>query len=90
MDLENLEKALKPISDAIIRAEARNQTNSYLLAAIIRERAQSFDDPHRYLADLFERVSTRMDQWPIETDPLQIEIHSTIEKFFVMVGQSIP
>ena len=75
---------VRSITEAIRSAQARNLAFSYILTEIIVDLARTSGDPDRYLAAMFERISARMDQDPIEKDahPVKGEMREVISHLF--------
>jgi hypothetical protein len=88
---EEIGDALKRLSAAFGQAQAFNLALSYILAEIMCDLARSRPDPQRYIADMFERVSARADQMPIESevDLVTSEFRYNISRFFSQVGQRL-
>lgn len=88
---EDVFKTLKKLADALGQAQAQNLAHSYILLEIVRDLAQIQPDPQKYLASVFERVSGRADQDPIEKEghPVKAEFRWTVETFFRQAGQAI-
>jgi len=90
MDAEDF-KALKQIGDALGKAQARNWAHQYVLMEVVRDLARASPDPHKYLAGMFERISARADQAPIEREahPVSVEFRQVISTFFAKARQGL-
>jgi hypothetical protein len=62
-----IEMALSSLERLIARVDATGQLNSLLIRAILQRLALQSDDPHRYVADLFEGISRLLDR--VEESP---------------------
>jgi hypothetical protein len=82
---EDLGKVLKEFSEALGQLQAFDMANSYILMEIARDLARASPDPHKYLADMFERISARADQGPIdgESHPVNVAFRDAIAQFFL-------
>ena len=91
-EFEALWKTLKDVSEAVGQAQAFNRMSSYILMEIVRDLARTQPDPHKYLAGMFERISARADQGPIEKEahPVNAEFRDAISRFFATAGKGIP
>src|SRR5437588_13099732 len=83
-ELDELWSTLKDISYTLGQAQAFNRTNSFIFMEVIRDLARMSSDPDRYLAGMFERISARADQGPIEKEahPVNAEFRAALEQFF--------
>ena len=81
---EDLGKVLKEFSEALGQLQAFDMANSYILMEIARDLARASPDPHKYLAEMFERISSRADQGQIEgeSDPVVAQFRDSIAQFF--------
>jgi hypothetical protein len=81
---------LREMADLIGQAQAINQAQSYILLEIVRDIARSQPDPHKYISNMFEKVSARADKVvPIEREGHQVssEFRWQIETFFQLAGK---
>jgi hypothetical protein len=62
-----------------------------ILHEIVRDLARTYDDPSKYLASKFERISRRLDQGRIEDEayPSVSETRAKIAEFFSVEGQNL-
>ena len=90
-ELEELWATLKDMSDALAQAHAANRANSYILMEVVRDLARSQPDPHKYLADILERISARADYGEIvrEAHPVIVEFRDAISQFFANAGHDL-
>jgi hypothetical protein len=84
MPSDDFDKTFQMIVESLGQAQAINHANSYILMEVVRNLARASTDPHRYLANMFERVSARADQGPIEREahPINVEFRDAISCFF--------
>ena len=89
MDDKELSLALEKIADSLRDARAAALANSYVLAEIVRDRADSARNRHDYLADMFARISARADRASIEGPPhgLSALFREELSKFFARVAR---
>ncbi|WP_275789772.1 hypothetical protein [Pararhizobium gei] len=82
---------INKLTKALGQAQGQNIAQSYILMEIVRDLARTQPDPQKYIAGLFERVSGRADQGPVEKEahPVQAEFRWTVETFFKHAGQSL-
>lgn len=66
MDDKELSLALEKIADFVKDARAVALVNSYALAEIVRDLADSARNRHDYLAGMFARISARAERSSIE------------------------
>jgi hypothetical protein len=80
---------MKKMIEALGQAQAFNMAHSYILMEIVRDLARSTPDAQKYLASMFERVSARADQGPIEDEahPVNAEFRDAISRFFARAGR---
>jgi hypothetical protein len=83
--------ALKTLAEVVGQTQALNRANSYILMEIVRDIARSQDDPRKYLANMFEKISARADQFPIaqEAHPVNAEFRVTIANFFALAQKGL-
>ena len=79
--------------DAVGQCQAQNFTTSYILTEIVTQLATREDDPHAYLAKMFESVISRWES--LETiekaqRPVNVETRWLMETFFSTVGKRFP
>ncbi|MGH6848273.1 MAG: hypothetical protein ACREC0_12800 [Methylocella sp.] len=81
---EDETSAFKTLVAAVGQAQAFNFANQYILLELVRDLANSKPDGHKYLADMFERISARADRFPIEEEvhPVNAEFRLAISTFF--------
>jgi hypothetical protein len=79
-------EALKRLVDAVGQAQGFNQANNFILMEVVCDLARNQSDPQKYLAEMFERVSARGDQTPIEREahPANVEFRYAVETFFAL------
>jgi hypothetical protein len=68
-DLEEkdaIRQTMKDLSAVLGQAQAFNRANNSILMEIVRDIARSQPDPHKYISNMFERISARADARPIE------------------------
>lgn len=84
MDDDPLAVMFKEMGDAIGIAQAIALGTQFILLEVVRELAKTQPDPHAFIAGLFEKVSARLDQMPIEEEsrPATIEMRRSISTFF--------
>jgi hypothetical protein len=63
---EELSAVEQKIVNSVRRMHALNLVNSDPLAEIVRDLADAANDRHDYLVRMFERISARADQLPVE------------------------
>jgi hypothetical protein len=82
-------EALKRLVAAVGQAQGFNQANSFILMEVVCDLARLQPDPEKYLAAMFERVSARGDQGPIEKEahPAIVEFRYATETFFALAGK---
>jgi len=75
---------VEKVHEALMVSQSRMLAHHYILAEVVINLARANSDPQQYLARMFERVSARMDQGPIEkeADPVTAETRSVIANFF--------
>ncbi|MER9936507.1 hypothetical protein [Mesorhizobium sp. M0088] len=90
-DLQVLLSTMKQVGDTLGQAQAINQANQYILMEVVRDLARASDDPDRYLSGMFERISGRADQGPIEKEahPVAMEFRNTISLFFAKARHNL-
>lgn len=90
-ELEALWKTLKDVGEVVGQAQAMNRMNSHILMEAVTDLAKNSPDPHKYLADMFERISARADQGPIEKEahPVSVEFRDAISRFFALAGKRL-
>ena len=90
-EAEALWQTLKELSEVIGQAQAFNRANSAILMELVRDLARIAPDPHKYIADVFERVSARADQHPIEGEahPVTAEFRDAVSRFFATAGTNL-
>jgi hypothetical protein len=73
------------------QAQAFNRANNSILMEVVRDLARTTPDPHKYIADMFERVSARADQGAIEKEahPVTAEFRDAISRFFLTAGKNL-
>lgn len=90
-EAEALWQTLREIGDVVGQAQAFNRANNAILMELVRDLAKTTPDPHKYLADLFERISARADKGPIEKEahPVNAEFRDAISRFFATAGKNL-
>ena len=92
MDDGELSATLEKLADSARRAQAVSLANNYLLTEIIRDLADLARNRHDYLAAMFERISARADQLPIERQSNAIILsglfREELSKFFAQVARA--
>jgi hypothetical protein len=85
------EEQLKQLIAVIGQCQAFNRMNSYILMELVRDIARSQPNPQKYLANMFEKISARADQWPIEKEahPVNAEFRDAISNFFARAGKGL-
>ncbi len=85
---DDLPQSFEDFIAAVGQTQGQCLAHSYILLEIVRELARQKSDPHKFLADMFERISARADQGPIDQQghPVQHEFRWTIETFFKHAG----
>ncbi len=77
------QEIMERIAEGLIVAQSLALANQFILMEIVRDLARTQADPNRYLAGLFEKISARMDQSPLDQEkPVDAEMRDTIERFF--------
>jgi hypothetical protein len=91
MSSEDFGAALREVAETLGQEQAFSLANSYILMEIVRALALASPDPHKYLADMFERVSFRADQGPIdgESHPVTAQFREAIAQFFSKAGHQL-
>jgi hypothetical protein len=58
---------------------------------VVSDLARTQPDPHKYLARMFELISARADQGPIEKEahPVNAEFRDAISRFFSLAGKAL-
>jgi hypothetical protein len=76
------------IVDSVRHTDALNLINNYLLAEI-RDLADAARNRHDYLVGMFERISARADQLPIERQSLLTSdlFREELSKFFAQIAR---
>jgi hypothetical protein len=89
MDDKELSLALETIAASLRDARAAALANSYVLAEIVRDLADSARNRHDYLADMFARISARAERSPIEGPPngLRALFREELSIFFARVAR---
>jgi hypothetical protein len=84
-------ETLEELGGVITQAQAFNRANNAILMEVVRDIARSQLDPQKYISDMFERVSARADQRPIEREahPATVEFRDAIEIFFQTAGKNL-
>ena len=84
-------ESVKRIAEVLIMAQSVGLANQFFLMAIVRDLARREAAPDQYLARLFEAVSARMDQAPVEDEekPVMVEMRDIIGGFFAKVKHGL-
>ena len=82
--------ALATLMKLYAEIRAMQRFHDYLLLEILRDVAGNMPDRHAYLSGLFERVSARADQMPIESEahPLVSGFRDAASNFFASVEKA--
>jgi hypothetical protein len=90
-EAEAIWETLKEIAGVVAQAQAFNRANNSILMEVVRDLAKTTPDPHRYISDMFERVSARADQGAIEKEAHQVtaEFRDAISRFFPTAGKNL-
>lgn len=85
------DEVLRALIDAVGQGQGITQALEFILMEIVRDIARSQPDPQKYLANVFERVSARADQRPIEHEahPVYAEFRETVSMFFSQAGKGL-
>jgi hypothetical protein len=86
---EELSAGEQKIVNSVRRMHALNLVNSDPLAEIVRDLADAANDRHDYLVRMFERISARADQLPIERQSLLTSdlFREELSKFFAQIAR---
>jgi UTP-glucose-1-phosphate uridylyltransferase len=90
-ELKLIWKTMKGLGDALGQAQAYVQANDFILMEIVRDIAKSQPDPQKYLAAIFERISARADQRPIEDEAHEVtaQFRELVARFFSQAGKNL-
>jgi hypothetical protein len=88
---EAIWKTMEDLGAALAQAQAFNRAHNHILMEIVRDIARSQPDPHKYVSDMFERISARADRRPIEREahPVTAEFRDAIARFFSTAGKNL-
>lgn len=83
---------MQQLIESVGDAQASNQAVEYILLEIVHDIARTQPHPDRYLSDLFEKVSARADQGPIEHEahPVTGEFRKIVATFFATLRRTVP
>ena len=84
---EEIEALFSGITDSLGYEQARGQFMIYLLNEIVTDIAGTQSDPTNWLSSLFERISARADQSPVEEEAhvVRARFREIAERFFAQV-----
>jgi hypothetical protein len=90
-EAEAIWKTLEELGAVLAQAQAFNRAHNSILMEIVRDIARSQPDPHKYISDMFERISARADLRPIEREahPVTVEFRDTIASFFSIADKNL-
>jgi hypothetical protein len=79
------------VNEALIASQSRMLAHHYILTEVVYDLARTQPAPKKYLANMFERVSARMDQTPIEEEapPVNAAMRDVVARFFSKAGQHL-
>jgi hypothetical protein len=82
---------LHDMAGVIGQAQAKNRATLYLLMAVVRDLARKTPDPEKYLSGMFEIISARADQSPLEAEGhvVTAEFRETIATFFTVARHGL-
>jgi hypothetical protein len=82
---------LRGLQYAVGQCQAINLANLFILTEVVTDLARAEPNPERYLAGMFEKISVRADNEPIEKEshPVNVELRETISGFFAMVTKRL-
>ena len=85
------EDKLRSLQFAVGQCQAMNIANLYILTEVVTDLATATPDPEKYLAGMFERISARSDNEPIEKEghPVNVELRETISGFFAVITKRL-
>lgn len=86
-----LDEVLQEYGDLIGMGQAKDRACLYILMDVVRQLARNSPKPQAYLASMFERISARADQSPVESEghPVTAEFRETIATFFSVAGHNL-
>ena len=86
-----MDEIIRNITEALGQAQAINQVNNYILVEIVCDLAKTTPDPHKYLANMFERISARADQGPVEQEAHKVnaEFRLKLSTFFATADRAL-
>ena len=80
------EEAWMAVREGLIVAQSRAIACEFILREVVRDLASRREDPHEYLATLFERISALLDLSPFADEKeVDAEIRDTIGRFFAHI-----
>jgi hypothetical protein len=84
-------KTMEGLGAALAQPQAFNRAHNHILMEIVRDIARSQPDPHKYVSDMFERISARADRRPIEREahPVTAEFRDAIASLFSTAGKNL-
>lgn len=88
---KDFEEAFKQLIGAVGQSQGFIRAQSYILHEVLCDLAKKSDDPEKYLAGMFERVSARADQGEIEKEahPASVEFRWQVENIFKHAGNAV-
>ena len=90
-DLQEVVRVIEHMGDALAGAQAGVRAAQYVLMEVVRDLARNTQDPQAYLATMFERISERADQYPLENEahPSTGEFRASLARFFHVARQQL-
>lgn len=87
---DDIKASLSKFLELYVKLRAKQVFHGYLLVELLRDVAGNMPDRHAYLSDLFERISARADQMPIESEahPSLSGVRSAASDFFALVEKA--
>ena len=79
------------VNEALIVSQSRMLAHHYILTEVVYDLSRTQPDHKRYIANMFERVSARMDQGAIEDEarPVTAGMRDVVARFFRTAGQRL-
>jgi hypothetical protein len=87
---DDIKASLSKLLELYVKIRSKQAFHGYLLVELLRDVAGNMPDRHAYLSDLFERISARADQLPIESEahPSLYGVRSAASDFFALVEKA--
>jgi hypothetical protein len=81
---------LNKIRESLRQVQAKQLAQEYLLFELMRDVSGAMEDRRAYLSELFERISARADQSPLdrESHPLIVAFRKEISDFFAKLAKT--